>query len=181
MKFKKIKEYPKYRIYEDGAIFSEYKNKFLSPTKCPKGYNHVYLTNIKTGKIKGIAVHRVTLIAWSGECPKGLCAAHLDGNNQNNHYKNLAWVTYKENSDHQYIHGTRIRGFRHPKAKLQREQAEYILKNYRRRTKTNKSNSTELALKFGVSTTTIRNLLRGYTFSTENLSRVIKPSLASKK
>lgn len=57
---------------------------------------------------KGIRrkVHSLVLLAFIGPCPKGLQAAHLDGNPLNNCLSNLKYVTSRENNSHKIAHGT---------------------------------------------------------------------------
>lgn len=65
-----------------------------------------------------LAVHRAVLEAFVGPCPTEMEAAHLDGNPLNNDLTNLVWATKKENSRHSIEHGTKNRGTRSGKAKL---------------------------------------------------------------
>ena len=58
------------------------------------------------GKRKGFSVHTLVARAFCDGYKKGLIVNHIDGNKLNNYYKNLEWVTYKENS----IHATKVLG-----------------------------------------------------------------------
>lgn len=168
MRFRRLKEYPGYRIYEHGEIFSEKTNKFLKKTKSTRGYYRIVLMMPGGKRSISLSIARLTLTAWFGDCPKGLCCAHLDGDKENNHYTNLKWVTYKENDHHKLLHGTRVMGFKHPASKLTPAQANYILKNYKRPSY-GCSNAKALGKKFGVSATTVTNLVLGTTYISEDL------------
>jgi hypothetical protein len=108
--FKKI-TYPgvpenKYLISEKGDVFSTFLNRCLKPDTDKDGYFKVYLGG------KHYIVHR--LVAWEFY-PKTrdlkLCVDHIDGNKQNNYYKNLEWVTIKENTRRAEAMGLRnVRG-----------------------------------------------------------------------
>lgn len=72
-----------------------------------------------TGPIRFIAL---VLESFSGPCPLGCEAAHLDGNPRNNVIANLMLVTPKENHSHKRLHGTLAAGERHGHAKLTENQ-----------------------------------------------------------
>jgi len=63
-------------------------------------------------------VHRLVLIAFSGDCPEGMEASHLDGDSLNNNKDNLSWETHKENNDRRIGHGTDQFGERNPRSKF---------------------------------------------------------------
>jgi len=60
------------------------------------GYIHVSLTDDK-GIFKRYDVHRLVLLTFVGECPKGCNASHIDETKTNNRLSNLKWASYKEN------------------------------------------------------------------------------------
>ena len=61
-------------------------------------------------------VHRLVLECFTGPCPEGCVAAHMDGSRDNNRPENLQWVTQKENISHKKLHGTWQCGESHPQA-----------------------------------------------------------------
>lgn len=73
------------------------KEKMLSPYRTYKGYLVVCLT--KLGKMKVRSVHRLVSNCFV-EGDKTLQVNHIDGNKENNNYRNLEWVTGKENVSH---------------------------------------------------------------------------------
>ena len=104
-----VKPYPlceRYLVSESGSVFA-FRGKKLAPKKTymhPKGYHKVKL--YYDGCVHVTNLHRMVLIAFSGENPSHLNAAHLDGNKDNNHISNLIWCTAKENAQHKILHGT---------------------------------------------------------------------------
>jgi hypothetical protein len=89
-----------YLISNYGRIFSKIKNRIIKSTKHCQGYKHITLLSDK-GQYKKILVHR--LVAWHfvlGYSDKSNIVNHNDGIKMNNYYKNLSWVTNKENVIH---------------------------------------------------------------------------------
>ena len=68
------------------------------------GYLNVCLS--KKNRQEFPRVHVLVAIAFHGQRPTGLAAAHLDGDKKNNHASNLRWVTHAENESHKKLHGT---------------------------------------------------------------------------
>ncbi len=72
------------------------------------GYLNVCLCN--KNKKEHLRVHILVLENFTCVRPRGLEAAHIDGNKTNNSVENLRWVTHKENESHKIIHGTLMIG-----------------------------------------------------------------------
>lgn len=94
---------PEYHVDEYGNVYGK-KGRILKPSINPRGYRMVNF--IINGKRKGFSVHTLVARAFCDGYRKGLIVNHIDGNKLNNYYKNLEWVTYKENS----IHATKVLG-----------------------------------------------------------------------
>lgn len=71
------------------------------------------------GNVRTTSVHRLVALAYHGQpSVPDLQVAHINGNSLDNRAENLTWATAKENSDHQYLHGTRLFGDAHPNTKI---------------------------------------------------------------
>ena len=76
------------------------KQRFENNVAKSKGkYMHV------TIKSKAYSVHRLVALAWVDNPDNKPQVNHIDGNRSNNHYKNLEWVTNKENRQHAHDTG----------------------------------------------------------------------------
>lgn len=96
------KKYYNYNVYEDGRIFSNYRNRFLKGD-IVHGYLQ-YTIQIK-GEAKRIKAHRLVAILFLNT-PKNyneLVINHKDGNKLNNHFSNLEWCTTYYNNYHARI------------------------------------------------------------------------------
>lgn len=94
------KMFHRYRVYDDGRIYSEITNKFLSGEITKFGYLQTCL--YINGKPKRFKNHRLVAMLFL-ETPSNyeeLCINHIDGNKLNNKFSNLEWCTYKENNEH---------------------------------------------------------------------------------
>lgn len=94
-----FKSFYNYDVYEDGRIYSHYRERFLDIKPDNFGYKvGVFYIN---GKAKKIKVHRLIAKLFLGEPPKGKpLINHIDENKQNNHVSNLEWCSYTENNSH---------------------------------------------------------------------------------
>lgn len=107
MKQTQLENYSNYIIYEDGKIYSLFKNIFLSPVLEDKiGYYRVYLTG-DNGVRKIFLVHRLVATAFIPNPENKPEVNHIDGNKLNNTLKNLEWVTKHENMKH--AHSLKLR------------------------------------------------------------------------
>lgn len=91
----------KYNYYatEDGNIYSEKSNKFLSYNEDKNGYLKVRL--ICKDARHTFSIHRLILETFNPvEGMETLQVNHKDGNKKNNKLSNLEWVTCQENISH---------------------------------------------------------------------------------
>ena len=92
-----FRNYSKYKVYEDGKIWSYSQKKFLKPVINHNGYQRVHLSD-NEGKRKLYFVHRVVWEAVTGyPIPEGMQVNHIDECKTNNHINNLNLMTCKEN------------------------------------------------------------------------------------
>ncbi len=114
--------------------------------------------------INGIAkqtlVHRLVAGCFVKNLLNKPATNHKDGNKQNNYYKNLEWVTYKENTIHAYKNGFCIAKVTHRIAEEIRQL--YSTKDYSQR---------KIASKYNLSQTTICNIINYKTCNYENISQ----------
>ena len=154
IQYKDIK--PIYKIDEFGNIYSEYKKEFLKPKKDKNGYLQIALQGEKRTVCVGIA----TLVTYHfiGEPPleiKDATVDHIDGNIENNFYKNLRWLERSENSSIRKLRGKSAGELNH-EAKLTEQDVIKICNLIMENNKT----FTEIGKLFGVSKYTINNIKR---------------------
>lgn len=101
-----------YYVTDDGRVWSERSNKFLSQTKDKDGYMKVALcsTDLPPKKVHRYSVHRLIMENF---CPvpnmEQLQVNHIDGDKTNNCLHNLEWVTCEENIHHAIENGLRAK------------------------------------------------------------------------
>ena len=130
------------------------------------GYPFVWL-KCPDGILRRCLIHRLVLLAFRGDPPRGHVGRHLDGTRTNNRLSNLRWGTPTENSRDKARHGTSgrgqpaygRRGERHHNAKLTRADAQSILQRHLAGEMIG-----ALAAEHGVCYMTIRNLVRRRTW-----------------
>ena len=97
-----------YFVTDDGKIFSNRTGELIELKQHQvKGY---YFVNLHTGygrkTRKKLAVHHLVLMCYVGEKPFNKAVTrHLNGNPHDNRVENLAWGTYKENTQDMIRHG----------------------------------------------------------------------------
>jgi predicted XRE-type DNA-binding protein len=101
------------------------------------------------------AVHRLVLMAFSGQLGEGLDARHLNGNRTDNRIENLAWGTRKENMADAVAHGKTNRGANNPNAKLDPSAVVQI-----RALLANKHTQASIAATFGVDQSIVSDIKR---------------------
>lgn len=99
--FKDIAGYEgKYQVTSWGRIYNVDKERFIRQEETEKGYLRVDLYD-HSGKRKHHKVHRLVAMAFIPNPENKPQVNHKDGNNQNNSFTNLEWVTDSENKNHQ--------------------------------------------------------------------------------
>lgn len=93
------REFGNYLVYENGDVYSKYRNKMLRKS-IVQGY--VQYTLYENGKIKRYKAHRLVAMLFLQK-PENVnwdIINHIDGNKLNNHYSNLEWCDYLHNNKH---------------------------------------------------------------------------------
>lgn len=99
MKKENVPRYPGYYLSKYGRLWKFRKGKWvkvrshINPTR---GYLYVSLR--KDGRSHGERLNRLVAEVYIPNPNNLPIVMHLDNNIYNNHYKNLKWGTYKENS-----------------------------------------------------------------------------------
>lgn len=113
METRKLQNLSRYLIREDGEVYVEnmerphyaggtrvVKGRWLKGQIDHRGYKVYHLTQ-DDGKVKVNKAHRLVCVAWHGESGKPT-VNHIDGIKENNHYSNLEWATWAENTQHSF-------------------------------------------------------------------------------
>lgn len=85
----------RYTVDEYGNVYDKKKGKYLTQQGNGFGYKYVMLN--LNGNYKQYKVHRLVAEAFVDNPDDKPYVNHLDCNRSNNYYKNLEWVTHKEN------------------------------------------------------------------------------------
>lgn len=89
-----------YYVTDDGRIWSERTQKYLSPQYDKNGYVKVQLRSTDN-KSHRYSVHRLVLENFKPiQGMEKLQVNHIDGNKLNNNLNNLEWTTCEENINH---------------------------------------------------------------------------------
>ena len=94
--YKILDEYPFYRIYPDGKVYSIKLKKYIDGHKNKRGYYAFTLYDLE-GKRKHKGLHQLLAMAFIPNPNKHEVVRHLDDNKDNNSLSNLKWGTIKEN------------------------------------------------------------------------------------
>lgn len=160
---RKIDDLEHYFIDRSGKVYSNVGSSLreLKATITKKGYLNI--------KIKGktYKVHRLVALAYIPN-PQNLPQVnHIDGNKSNNQDSNLEWVNNSENQLHAWKTG--LQPVRHAvNTSLTQEQADAIRRTYTE----SDIGTSELARNYGVSKTTIKDILNAKYY---NLDKSILP------
>ena len=93
-----------YKITEDGKVWSNIYNKFLSCKYDKDGYLDLLLV-CEDGKCRYFRIHRLVAEIYIGNPNNYPIVLHLDNNKSNNNYTNLKWGTVQENTQQAYNDG----------------------------------------------------------------------------
>ena len=94
--YKILDEYPHYKIYPDGKVYSIKLKKYISGHKNKRGYYAFTLYDAE-GRRKHKGLHQLLAMAFIPNIHNHEVVRHLDDNKDNNSLDNLKWGTIKEN------------------------------------------------------------------------------------
>lgn len=100
--FRKLNNYSNYRIFPDGRIYSEFINRFITPTFDSGRYLQVTLVNDE-GERKTIKVHRLVASAFIPNLDDYREINHKDFNKENNSVSNLEWCDRSYNVNYNFL------------------------------------------------------------------------------
>jgi hypothetical protein len=125
------------------------------------GYVITFLKHAKLGVRKRVRIHRMValLFVHNPNSSEYNIVNHIDGNKQNNHYSNLEWTTVYENNKHAIKNNLLI-----VVEKLTDEDVREIRQKYL----SGESTIKELAIKYLVKPTTIKNVVNYVTWKNLN-------------
>ena len=168
VKYKQLKQYPGYRIGDDGTVWSCWsmgaKSKQTDFWRQLTGHRQRYgHTTVQLGprdSAEQLYIHRLVLETFVGPCPEGHCARHLNGSASDNRLENLTWGTPAENSGDMVKHGTSRRGERARHGKLTEDNVRDILKLL-----SAGEPKSIIAARYGVCVAAVRAITRGYSWN----------------
>lgn len=165
--FRKLQNYSNYRIYPDGRIYSEFINRFISPTFDTGKYLQVSIVG-DDGIKKTIKVHRLVASAFLPNLEEKREVNHKDFDKTNNSVENLEWCDRSYNVRYNFNHRDYTEQIEKA-SPLTKEQVLIIPELI------NNGFSIKLISKlFHVGHITIRNIVAGRTWKTLGLTFVRK-------
>lgn len=153
------------KIFEDyyatstGQIYSNKTHTYLKQRISRRGY---YIVNLSVkGKCKTYSVHRLIAKAFIPNPNNYPIINHIDGNKLNNNISNLEWCSYKYNSIHAVTHNLRntARGIDTKHGQFTEDDIIRI-----RKLKELGLSQYKIATKYGVTRSTIQQILNGTTY-----------------
>lgn len=142
----------------NGSICKQ-KGKLLKPNITKFGYAYVGFFKSGEKKIKSVYIHKLVAKHFCDGYKVGLEVNHIDGIRNNNHYKNLEWVTRSENIRDSYKRNGSRYGELGSNSKLNNKDIGVIASLYDFGVSQH-----IIAEAFGVSQATISNLIKNKTY-----------------
>jgi hypothetical protein len=116
---------PKYEVSDNGDVRNKETGKVLRPGNNYNGYKYV---DLQLGKSKARKFYIARMVAemFVDNPNNAPTVNHLDGVKTNNHYLNLEWTSYKQNSQHAFKTGLGKSGLRHYSCKFSLDDVKEI-------------------------------------------------------
>ena len=140
--------FPGYSIDENGNVWSNITNKWMSPSINYRGYLTICVHSGCT--IRHPYIHQLVAMAFIPNPENKPQVNHIDGNKTNNHISNLEWSTNLENSKHARENGLM------PHAVFTEEDVYLICQEL-----TNGKSSTEISKTYGYPYDSVYQIRRG--------------------
>ena len=104
MEYKKLDNFSKFNIYQNGNIYNNYKKHYMKGWLSPDGYCKIKMID-DTGKNHTLSRHRVVAICFIPNPKNYTEVNHIDGNKLNNYVENLEWCNHSQNIKHAWDKG----------------------------------------------------------------------------
>lgn len=167
--WKPLPRAPKYLVSDQGSILGV-RGHLLKPIRNAKGY---FLASIHS---KQFLVPRLVLETFTGPCPPGQEARHLNGDNSDNKWVNLAWGTRIENAQDRIVHGTQNHGVKQWHSKLTPSQVIEIVSLEQQGV-----SQAEIAKQYGVPQSSVWKICRGHAWTRVTGLTPVEPGRPSGK
>ena len=159
MEWRNIPGWPEYQVSDNGVVRRACqgnnwpRGKILKPSRA-NGYLKVHLHRYSIAWV--YSVHALVCSAFHGPSPTpSHQVAHWDGVKTNNLASNLRWALPTENAQDRDRHGRTARGEKSGASRMTTNDIQLIRQLFRPRPR---SNSAELARRFGITQTHVRRI-----------------------
>lgn len=93
--FKKLEMFDHHSVDEYGNVLNEKTGNILKPYVGSGGY--LYVKPCENSKTTHLSIHRAVAMCFCEGYEPSLVVDHIDGNKENNYYKNLRWCKQIDN------------------------------------------------------------------------------------
>lgn len=161
--YRRLKEFPNYRIYSNGSVFSELSNKWLRKHTDTSGYIDYVLYNGHKSTKKAYKAHVLVAKLFIPNPNNYQEVNHIDRDKKNNNMSNLEWCSRQYNVNYDIVQ--RMKSGQNAISPLTEEMVKLVpeLINY--------GCSIKLVAKlYKVGHITIRNIVKRHTWRNLNLN-----------
>lgn len=151
--WKAVVGHPGYEVSDRGRVRSPFRGGRVLRSANASAYPRVEIHG------RSCNVHKLVAEAFIGPRREGMQVRHLNGNKDDARLRNLRYGTPQENNADAEAHGTRVRGTRHPLARLTDRQVRSMRALWPR------VSQPWLAAKYGVDQATVWRVLHRKTWA----------------